>query len=98
MHKDAITPWFLKIGKVEGYSYLLLVFVAMPLKYVWNIPDWIRPVGTIHGVLFVAFMCIVALMLFAGKLSFKKSVYAFLLSLVPFGTFYLKRLVPEAQS
>ncbi len=83
------------MGKIEGYSYLVLVFVAMPLKYFYNIPEWVRPVGTVHGVLFVAFMMLLAMMFFKVKLSFKKSFLAFLLSLVPFGTFYLKRLVVE---
>jgi integral membrane protein len=65
----------------------------MPLKYIFNIPEFVRPVGSVHGVLFVAFMLLLALMFFKVKLSFKNSVFAFLLSLVPFGTFFLKRLV-----
>jgi len=88
-----ITNWFLKIGKIEGYSYLILVFIAMPLKYVFHIPEYIRPVGTLHGVLFVAFMILLALMFVKVKMSFKNAVLSFLLSLVPFGTFFLKRLV-----
>ena len=88
-----ITKWFLLIGKIEGYSYLVLLFIAMPLKYIFNIPEFVRPVGSVHGVLFVAFMLLLALMFFKVKLSFKNSVFAFLLSLVPFGTFFLKRLV-----
>jgi integral membrane protein len=88
-----ITNWFLKIGKIEGYGYLILVFIAMPLKYVFHIPEYIRPIGTLHGVLFVAFMILLGLMFFKVKMSFKNAVLAFLLSLVPFGTFFLKRLV-----
>ena len=93
MQNTTITKWFLLIGKVEGYSYLVLLFIAMPLKYIFNIPEFVRPVGSVHGVLFVAFMLLLALMFFKVKLSFKNSVFAFLLSLVPFGTFFLKRLV-----
>ena len=93
MENTTITKWFLLIGKVEGYSYLVLLFIAMPLKYIFNIPEFVRPVGSVHGVLFVAFMLLLALMFFKVKLSFKNSVFAFLLSLVPFGTFFLKRLV-----
>lgn len=93
MQNTTITKWFLLIGKVEGYSYLVLLFIAMPLKYIFNIPGFVRPVGSVHGVLFVAFMLLLALMFFKVKLSFKNSVFAFLLSLVPFGTFFLKRLV-----
>jgi len=93
MENTAITKWFLIVGKIEGYSYLLLLFIAMPLKYLYNIPEYVRPMGSIHGVLFVAFMILLALMFFKVKLSFKNACLAFLLSLVPFGTFFLKRLV-----
>ena len=93
MENTTITKWFLIIGKIEGYSYLLLLFIAMPLKYMFNTPQYVRPMGSIHGVLFVAFMFLLAMMFFKVKLSFKYAVFAFLLSLVPFGTFFLKRLV-----
>lgn len=93
MENTTITKWFLIVGKIEGYSYLLLLFIAMPLKYIFNIPQYVRPMGSIHGALFVAFMLLLALMFFKAKLSFKNAVFAFLLSLVPFGTFFLKRLV-----
>lgn len=88
-----ITKWFLMVGKIEGYSYLVLLLLAMPLKYIFHIPEFVRPVGTLHGVLFVAFMIILGLMFFIVKMTFKNAVLAFLLSLVPFGTFFLKRLV-----
>ncbi|MBI3518395.1 MAG: DUF3817 domain-containing protein [Bacteroidetes bacterium] len=93
MENTTITKWFLIVGKIEGYSYLLLVFIAMPLKYLFHIPQYIRPMGSIHGALFVAFMILLALMFFKVKLSFKKACLVFLLSLVPFGTFFLKRVV-----
>lgn len=92
MENTTITKWFLTIGKIEGYSYIVLLFIAMPLKYMFDIPQWIRPVGTLHGLLFVAFMIILGKLFFAKELSFKKCLYAFSLSLVPFGTFYLKKL------
>jgi integral membrane protein len=49
--------------------------------------------GSVHGALFVAFMILLALMFFKVKLSFKNACFAFLMSLVPFGTFFLKRVV-----
>lgn len=93
MENSNITKWFLLIGKIEGYSYLILLLIAMPLKYFFNTPEFVRPIGTLHGVLFVAFMILLGLMFFIVKMSFKNAVLAFLLSLVPFGTFFLKRLV-----
>lgn len=93
MENATITKWFLIVGKIEGYSYLLLLFIAMPLKYFYNTPEYVRPMGSAHGALFVAFMILLALMFFKVKLSFKNACIAFLLSLVPFGTFFLRRLV-----
>jgi len=87
--QQSITKWFLLVGKIEGYSYLILLFIAMPLKYIYNTPEYVRPMGSIHGALFIAFMVLLGLMFFKVGLSFKKSVLAFLLSLVPFGTFFL---------
>ena len=37
--------WFRCAGWLEGASFLLLLFVAMPLKYVWGDPSWVRVVG-----------------------------------------------------
>lgn len=93
MQNSVITKWFLIVGKIEGYSYLVLLFLAMPLKYFYNTPEYVRPVGSLHGLLFVAFMILLAAMFFKVKLSFKKACMAFLLSLIPFGTFFLKRVV-----
>ena len=93
MEHSTITKWFLLIGKIEGYSYLLLLFIAMPLKYIFHLPQYVRPCGALHGFLFVSFMILLAFMFFKVRLSFKNSAYAFLLSLIPFGTFFLKRLV-----
>lgn len=88
---------FLIIGKTEGISYLLLLFVAMPMKYIWNMPEAVRIMGMAHGVLFVLFMFSISGLWGQKKFDFKQSFYAFILSLLPFGTFYLKRLIP-AQS
>jgi integral membrane protein len=88
-----IIKCFLLIGKIERYSYLILLFIAMPLKYFYDVPEYVRPIGTIHGALFVAFMVALGLMFFKVKLPFKNAVYAFLLSLVPFGTFFLRKLI-----
>jgi len=84
---------FLLTGKIEGYSYLVLLFIAMPLKYGFNIPEAVKITGMLHGVLFVLFMFSILVLLSNKLLSFKNAVLAFLLSLIPFGTFFLKRLL-----
>jgi integral membrane protein len=84
---------FITTGKIEGYSYLVLLFIAMPLKYMFQMPQWVSIVGMIHGVLFIAFIILILMMMVKAGLSFKKAFFAFLLSLVPFGTFYLRRIL-----
>ena len=86
---------FLKIGFAEGISFIVLLFVAMPLKYFMGMPLPVRIMGMIHGVLFVGF----AIMLLKAKLEYqwsvKKTLISFLLSFIPFGTFFLERTLKE---
>ncbi len=93
MKNTKIIKWFLVIGKIEGYSYLVLLFIAMPLKYIFKMPEFVRPIGFIHGALFVAFILLLAVLFFKYKMPFKKTIYAFLLSLIPFGTFFLQKTI-----
>lgn len=92
---DSITPKFLSVGKIEGYSYLALLLIAMPLKYFADMPLAVRIAGSLHGILFVAFVFYIFRMYLAKKLDVENVTYAFLLSIVPFGTFFLKKLVKE---
>jgi integral membrane protein len=78
-----------RIGFWEGISYLLLLFVAMPLKYLMDFPAAVRWTGMVHGFLFVGFIAMLYYCLMTKALSVKAVVRAFLLSLIPFGTFYL---------
>lgn len=82
---------FIKIAFIEGISYLLLLCIAMPLKYFADIPEGVKYIGWAHGVLFVLF-CFYLLKVWIGyKWSFWKTTVAFLSSLIPFGTFILEK-------
>ena len=72
----------------EGISYLLLLFVAMPLKYGLGIDMAVRVVGMAHGVLFLAYVATLALA--ARRLGARRTLIAFVMSLVPGGTFWLE--------
>jgi integral membrane protein len=76
------------IAFVEGISYLLLLGIAMPLKYIVGIPQPVRVIGMAHGVLFVLFIILLLQVTIEKNWSIKKSILSFLSSLVPFGTFY----------
>ena len=47
---------FRVISMVEGLSFLLLLFVAMPLKYQYGFPQAVTAVGWAHGLLFIAYV------------------------------------------
>ena len=82
---------FRKIAFFEGVSFLLLLFIAMPLKYLAGFPLAVTIIGAIHGILFVAFIFLA----WEVKTSLKKSWTwlgkAFLASILPFGTFVMDK-------
>jgi len=79
------------VGIIEGVSYLVLLFVAMPLKYFADIPKAVSYVGMAHGVLFVLFVFTIFIAIFQAGLSYGKGILAFVASLIPFGTFFLDK-------
>lgn len=79
------------VGIIEGISFLLLLGVAMPLKYAFDMPEAVRVVGMIHGVLFVAFSLVLLLAWIGGALNFRWTLIAFLATLLPFGPFLIDR-------
>ncbi len=72
----------------EGVSFLLILFITMPLKY-WLYIGWPNKiVGMAHGVLFVIYVLAVIEMKMAYKWNLNKTVAALIASIIPFGTFY----------
>ncbi|CAG5069448.1 hypothetical protein DYBT9623_02184 [Dyadobacter sp. CECT 9623] len=76
------------IAFIEGISYLVLLGIAMPLKYFAGLPQAVKTVGMAHGVLFVMFVILLIQVAIEREWSFKKSFLSFLSSIIPFGTFY----------
>jgi integral membrane protein len=84
---NAAIERFRTIAFWEGVSYLLLLFVAMPLKYWMGMPLAVRIVGMAHGVLFVLYLLFLARA--AKVLGPRWVVVALIVSLVPGATFWL---------
>jgi integral membrane protein len=76
------------IGFLEGLSFLLLLGIAMPLKYMLGIPEAVRIIGMAHGILFILFIVLSAQAKFVYNFSFGKMILLWISSLLPFGTFY----------
>lgn len=85
------------IGLLEGISFLLLLFIAMPMKYMLDNPVLVKYVGMGHGVLFILFLIV----LFTVCERQKWSIYMFILGLIasilPFGTFVFDRKLKAFQ-
>lgn len=79
------------VGITEGISFLILLLVAMPLKYFFGWPFAVKVVGWVHGILFVAYIATVLLAIRAMKWSWFSVGVALAASLVPIGTFMLDR-------
>ena len=79
------------LGNIEGISYLLLLGIAMPMKYFFGFPMAVKIVGMAHGVLFIAYCLLLALQMKANKWNLLFGIYLFVATLVPFGTFVTDR-------
>ena len=76
-------------GITEGISFLLLLFVAMPLKYFAGMPEAVKIMGWIHGLLFILYiMALIDIRLWL-RWKWMRMFVAFLASLIPFGTFLM---------
>lgn len=76
------------IGFLEGMSFILLMFIAMPLKYIYDQPKAVEIIGMAHGVLFVVFVFFAFYLSITKKWNlFKVTAPLLLSSILPFGTF-----------
>lgn len=84
------------MGYLEGTSFLLLLGIAMPLKYMMGIPEAVKYIGMTHGALFIAYI----LMLLIATSKIKMPLWAMpasvLGSFLPFGPFIFDHLLKKS--
>lgn len=88
------------IGFLEGISLLVLIFIAMPLKYAAHNPEMVKALGPVHGALFLLFIFNALSVGVSQGWKFKNTTWKVLLAcIIPFGTFYIDhkilRQVPQ---
>lgn len=85
------------ISLIEGVSFLVLLFIAMPLKYIYDIPQAVTVVGWAHGILFIIY--IYTVFPTASKLNweFGRTLFALIASVLPFGPFIFDRNLKKNQ-
>ena len=77
------------ISYLEGISYILLLFIAVPIKYYANNPTLVKLLGMPHGLLFVAYVILSLVNSKKHNWNFSKTLVVLISSIIPFGTFYV---------
>ena len=75
---------------LEGTSLILLLFVAVPLKRLMNLPEAVTVIGPIHGALFILFNLLLLWAVLKYGLTLKHAFIGFIASLLPFGSYVFK--------
>lgn len=86
------------ISLIEGISFLLLLFIGMPLKYGMGIKSVNMALGMGHGLLTMVFCLVLGIVWLQKTLSTKWCVGVFIASLLPFGAFVAEKKLKEIQS
>ncbi len=86
------------VSLAEGVSYVVLLGIAMPLKYGANMPGAVKIVGSIHGALFVVFCVALLRAMLGARWPISRAALVFLASLVPLAAFWMDRRIREWQS
>ncbi len=81
------------VALAEGWSFIFLLFIAMPLKYGFDFPLPVKFGGWIHGLLFVLYGFTLIHVWADRRWSLGKAVLAFFVSFIPFGTFWFDRRI-----
>lgn len=81
--------FFKIVAFLEGISLLALFFFAMPMKYAFDEPIYVKHIGMAHGLLFVAYIILAVMLKIEENWSAKKLAVVCLASVLPFGTFYI---------
>jgi integral membrane protein len=85
------------IGLCEGASFLVLLGIAMPLKYLAGMPGAVRAVGMAHGVLFVLYVAALVHVQLTAQWRLKRSLALFVAAILPLGPFLAERWLRDQQ-
>jgi integral membrane protein len=94
------TTWakrFRWISLIEGTSFILLLFIAMPLKYTMDMPEAVTYIGWVHGALFLLYIYLVFPTARSLKWGFSRTLFALMASVLPFGPFIFDRNLKKSQ-
>ncbi len=79
------------VSYLEGISYLLLLGIGVPLKYIAENDSWVKALGMPHGMLFIAYIFLAIVIRSQKNWDTKTTAIVLLASVIPFGTFYVDK-------
>lgn len=88
-------PFLRRVALIEGISFLVLLGIAMPLKYFAGMPLAVKIVGWIHGILFMVFCLALFRALIVARWPLRRAALLFIAALLPFGPFVIDRRARE---
>lgn len=83
------------VSLLEGISYILLLFVAVPIKYIQGNPEYVKLLGMPHGLLFVAYIILAIMLKYELEWKNKNFIIICLLSVLPLGTFFVNKFITK---
>lgn len=83
------------ISIIEGLSYLTLLFIAMPIKYVAENPYPVKIIGMTHGILFIIFLILLYESMKKYNWNIRLTIELFIYSIIPFGLFFIERKIKK---
>ena len=87
---------FRLVAFLEGLTYLLLLFIAVPIKYLSDDPSYVKMLGMPHGLLFMGYIAL-AIVLRTENQWIKNNFFLVLLaSVIPFGTFVMDNKIDHS--
>lgn len=89
---------FRKIAVAEGISFIVLVFIAMPLKYFGNFPLAVKYAGWLHGLLFILYAASLIMVWGDAKWKIGKVALYFVASLIPFAPFWVDKKLKREEA
>lgn len=80
------------VALLEGLSYILLLFIATPIKYLADDPQYVKLLGMPHGILFIAYIAMAFMLKPDYAWNTRQFITVLVASIIPFGTFYIDKV------
>ena len=79
------------VAFLEGFSWITLLFFAVPMKYIWNVELYVQKIGMAHGALFIVYIVLAFFLQLKINWSRNHMLIILIGSIVPFGFLYVDK-------